>query len=213
MIYDVVGPEHPIQQGDIFCGLPRVDVSLAELFVVEADETVYQMDWTQASKENEGNPQPVRAILPLHAVDAIVISQNCDAARADNISLCEIISFSNALKDSVKWKTKTWVECLTKEGTDTLRLFYLPTSELAGFSEKMAVEFRTVIQLPRKELESFIRLRKARLNAIAYEHFREKLAQYYRRYPYNPWYPLVKEEFDLYAEKQSETVKPYDWQK
>ena len=145
-------------------------------------------------------------------MDAIVISQNCDAARADSISLCEIISFSNALKDSQNWQPRTWAKMLTREGTDTLRLFYLPTSELTGFSEKMAVEFRTVIQLPRKELESFIRLRKARLNTVAYEHFREKLAQYYRRYPYNPWYPLDKEEFDLYAAKQSEAVIPYPWQ-
>lgn len=212
MIYDSVDPEHTIQQGDIFCGLPRVDVSLAKVFVVEADEAVYQMDWAQATKEHESSSKPVRAVLPLHAVNAIVISQNCDAARADNISLCEIISFSQALKDSIKWSPKTWAKMLTREGTDTLRLFYLPPSDLPGFSEKMAVEFRTVIQLPRKELESFIRLRKARLNTIANEHFREKLAQYYRRYPYNPWYSLNKEEFAIYAEKQSEAVIPYPWQ-
>lgn len=213
MIYDAVDAEHPIQQGDIFCGLPRVDVSLAKVFVVEADETAYEMDWIQASKDEEGNPRTVRAILPLHPVDAIVISQNCDAAHANNISLCEIISFSKALKDSQSWSAKIWAKKLTREGTDTLRLFYLPPGNFPGFSEKMAVEFRTVIQIPREDLETYIKLRKARLNAVAHEHFREKLAQYFRRYPYNPWYPLSKEEFAIYASGQSETVKPYDWQK
>ncbi|MCK5862784.1 MAG: hypothetical protein KAH38_09880 [Candidatus Hydrogenedentes bacterium] len=213
MIYDAVGAELPIQQGDIFCGLPRVEVSLSDVCVVENDGGIFETDWTQVSKDDEGNSRTVRAILPLRPVDAIVISQNCDAARADYVSLCEIISFSKALKDSQNWSPKTWAKMLTREGTDTLRLFYMPPGDIPGFSEKKAVEFRTVIQLPREDLVSFSHLRKARLNTVAYEHFREKLSQYFRRYPYNPWYPLDKEEFAKYTEKQSETITPYDWQK
>jgi len=214
MIYDPVLDDAPILQGDIFASLPRVDVSLKKVSVIDSDLTTYEMTWANAAESQTGARQMVRAILPLYPVDAIVITQSCDAARADNVSLCEIVPVDMVLKDSQNWRTtKTWVKNLTKQDTESLRWFYLPPGGAPGFQERMAVDFRTVIHLPREELEAFKQFRKARLNKVAYEHFREKLAQFFRRYPYNPWYPLNKEEFQEYAGQQHEPVEPYDWQR
>jgi hypothetical protein len=53
-----------------------------------------------------------------------------------------------------------------------------------------------------------------RLNDVATEHFRESLGQFYRRYPYNEWYPLTPEEAAAYADaKKLEAVELYEWQK
>jgi len=212
MIYDPVLNDAPISQGDIFTSLPRVEVSLKKVFVVDADLSPYEMTWADAAESRTGASQMVRAILPLYPVDAIVITQSCDAVRADNVSLCEIVSVDKMLTDSQTWSTKTWARVLSKQDTENLRWFYLPPGGAAGFRERMAVDFRTVIHLPTEELEAFKQLRKGRLNKVAYEHFREKLAQFFRRYPYNPWYPLDKNEFMEYQNTQHEAVKPYEWQ-
>lgn len=45
----------------------------------------------------------------------------------------------------------------------------------------------------------------------AYEHYREKIAEYFRRYPYDEWYPLSKEEFKVYNDEKG-PVEPFPWQ-
>ena len=55
-------------------------------------------------------------------------------------------------------------------------------------------------------------LRVGRLKDMANEHFREKLASFFRRYAYNAWYPLTKEEFEAY-EKENPGTEPYNWQR
>jgi hypothetical protein len=146
-------------------------------------------------------------------VDVIVITQNCDAVRADDISLCEMGPLAEVFPNAADWKTVgSAVKNLTKEGVDHLRWFYLPPGPEIQYSERMAVDFRTVLRLPRPHLETMKDLRVGRLNETAYEHFREKLSQFFRRYAYNPWYPLNSDEFLVYLEK-NEGAKPYDWQK
>ena len=214
MIYDPVLDDAPILQGDIFTSLPRVDMSMKGMSVLDADLLTYDKTWADVVDSQTSPRQMIRAILPLYPVDAIVITQSCDAARADNVSLCEIDPWYKAFKDSQTWSTKTWVKNLTRQDTESLRWFYLPPGGVPGFRERMAVGFRTVIQLPREELEAFKDFRRGRLNKVAFEHFREKLAQFFRRYPYNPWYPLDKEEFAVYtADQHGERVDPYDWQR
>ena len=48
--------------------------------------------------------------------------------------------------------------------------------------------------------------------AEADEHFRERLAEFFRRYPYDEWYPLEKAEFAEYKKSYPET-EPREWQK
>ena len=68
-------------------------------------------------------------------------------------------------------------------------------------------------RISRENLEDYINeLRKGRLNEIAYEHYRESVAQYFRRYPYDEWYPLNKEELTEYK-REKEDIEPFDWQR
>jgi len=54
-------------------------------------------------------------------------------------------------------------------------------------------------------------LRKGRLNPVADEHFRERIGEYFRRYPYDEWYALDRDELDEYRRKYPE-VTPFPWQ-
>ena len=116
MIYEQVATEEAIRQGDIFKNLPRIDISLKEMLVLgrTADsETVEQMTWEEAiqrperseraNAEEQQNSRLVRAVLPVCPVDAIVITQDCDAARAVILSLCEITALTNMNKGFATW--------------------------------------------------------------------------------------------------------------
>jgi len=61
--------------------------------------------------------------------------------------------------------------------------------------------------------QNILQLRLARLNQIAVEHFRERLSEYYRRYPYDEWYPLDKAEFEEYRRDKPEPTEPFPWQR
>lgn len=96
---------------------------------------------------------------------------------------------------------------------ENLRYFYLPPDPAIGFGERMAADFRVIIRVPREDLLNLRHYRLGRLNNVAYEHFRESLAQYFRRYPYNEWYPLTREEVDEYSKGCEESIEKYEWQK
>ena len=77
----------------------------------------------------------------------------------------------------------------------------------------MAVDFLSVLRVSRAYLEQNVAtLRLARLNTLADEHFRERLSEFFRRYPYDEWYPLDKAEFDEYRRSKQEPIQPYPWQ-
>ena len=64
--------------------------------------------------------------------------------------------------------------------------FHLPPNEKIGFSEDMYVEFDVIFQLHGNSLDiSKGDLRKGRINNEIYLHFREKIANYFRRYAYD----------------------------
>jgi hypothetical protein len=65
--------------------------------------------------------------------------------------------------------------------------------------------------LPRGELGDLRKLRKGRLNITAYEHFRERIAEFYRRYPYDEWYPLDKAEMETYKNEYPDATL-FPWQ-
>ena len=105
------------------------------------------------------------------------------------------------------------MKAITKQSRINLKWFYLPIDEEIGFKEKMAVDFQVTLRLQRQELENLRFLRRKRLNVIADEHFRERIAEFFRRYPYDEWYPLNKEEFASYAAEHSqEPPEPFQWQ-
>jgi hypothetical protein len=69
-----------------------------------------------------------------------------------------------------------------------------------------------VFQIQSEDLKTNINLRKGRLNETAYQHFRECIAQYFRRYPYDEWYPLNKDEYNAYIESRKCQVEPFPYQ-
>lgn len=213
MIYEQVDIKAPITQGDIFRGIPLVEVSLSTIALLDDDGCPRRTTWQDLLQE-DGNDVKVTAVLPITAVPAIAISQTCDAARMEYICLCGISEFLEAMGMETPPKTpKKWQSLIRRQSRSQLRWFYLPTDPAIGFVERMAVDFRVVLRVLRTDLEAMRHLRVGRLNSEATEHFRESLAQFFRRYPYNEWYPFTREELQAYAEEQTEPVEPYPWQR
>lgn len=208
MIYDYPDFDAPIRQGDIIVGLPRVEVSLGEIAVLEKDESVTKREWRDiALHERE-----VTALLPVRPVAAIVATQDCDATHAQDITLCEIRPFHHVERKAAQTTApKAWKNILTQHARINQKWFYLPPDQGIGFAEKMAVDFMVTLRVPRAELEALRDLRKGRLNALADEHFRERIAEFFRRYPYDEWYSLAPEELKTYIDEYPGT-QPYPWQ-
>ena len=208
MVYLTVDSQAPINQGDIFRDVPCVEMSLASLSILD-DDTPRVTSWRDIL--TEGN-EPVTAILPLKPVTAIVVSQNCDNAHGRYITLAQVVPFSQVLGGALPGTAKKWKSKITQHAKTNYRFFYLPAAGSLAFSERMSADFRLLFQVPRTDLEGMRDMRLGRLNEEAAQHFRETVAYFFRRYAYNEWYPLTKEEFEAYAADLDEPVKAYPWQ-
>lgn len=210
MIYDYPLPDEPIRQGDIFSGVPRIDISLENLAIVGPDSTTSVHAWKDLVDQDL---REIAAVVAIRRVDAIVISQDCDNAHSRDISLCEIRPFKDVEGKSKDAKTaKSWTSLLTQQARLNLKWFYLPPDAKLGFEDKMAVDFRVTVRLARLELEGLRQLRKGRLSALADEHFRERLGEFFRRYPYDEWYPLSKDELVEYQKAYPDAIA-FPWQR
>jgi len=208
MIYVFPSEEKPIRQGDIFTNIPRASVSLSQLATV-SDDDVRQVSWVSVAQEGE----EVQAILPVTPVYAIVATQDCDASTSAEITLCEIKGFRQVegkAKDAQA--AKSWQRIITQHARINQKWFYLPPDPQIGFVDKMAVDFRLTIRVPRKDLEQFRDSRRGTLNALARQHFRERIGQFFRRYPYNEWYCLDREELEVYEKDRCAVEPKYPWQ-
>ncbi|MCK4293399.1 MAG: hypothetical protein KAY65_09395 [Planctomycetes bacterium] len=209
MIYFFPSEDSPIRQGDIFANIPRASVSLTKLSTI-TDEDIHLRTWDEIAKEGK----PVEAILPVTPIYAIVATQNCDPLTSPEITLCEIREFPRVEgKAKSANSVKAWQRIITQHARLNQKWFYLPPDTKLGFTDKMAVDFRSTIRVPRPDLEKFRSFRKGTLNAVARQHFRERLGQFFRRYPYNEWYLLNPEELKKYEKDHRCTVSPkYSWQ-
>ena len=208
MIYEFPDHNTLIRQGDVFIGLPRIDLSLKR--VILADERGERIvEWEELAKQK----QALTIIVPVRPVAAIVATQNCDALRSRDITLCEIREFREVEKKSKDTRAaKSWKTLITQQARINQKWFYMPPDRTLGFSDKMAVDFRVTLCVPREDLENLRSLRCGRLNARAYEHFRERIGEFFRRYPYDEWYALNNEEMTEY-EKEYSGVERFPWQK
>jgi hypothetical protein len=207
VIYETAPVDAAIRQGDIFVGLPRVDVPCQKITVVGDNDDV-ETDWNLIVQSG----QPVVAMLPVRPVVAIVASQDCDACRNPDVTLCEIQDFRDVERMAKETKSpQKWVSILTQHARANLKWFYLPPDDQIGFKDKQAVDFTVTIRVPRVELEEMRHLRKGRLNLLAEEHFRERIGEFFRRYPYDEWYALNQEELAEYQKKHPEAT-PFPWQ-
>jgi hypothetical protein len=209
VIYEYPPSDVPIRQGDIFTGLPRVEVSLRTIPILESDGATYEREWRDIAR----NGQKVAAVCPIRPVFAIVATQDCDAIRAPDITLCEIRPFQDVERKAAETsKAKRWMSILTQQSRINQKWFYLPPDPTIGFADKMAVDFLTTIRVPRCELEEMRDLRKGRLNDTADEHFRERISEFFRRYPYDEWYSLNEDELEAYLQDHPDAT-PFPWQR
>ena len=209
MIYDFPGRTASLRQGDIFIGLPRIDISLQEIVLVD-EEGERIANWEDLAGQN----QPVNIIVPVRPVAAIVATQDCDALRSRDITLCEIRDFRDVERKSKDTSSpKSWKNILTQHARINQKWFYLPPEEeQLGFSDKMAADFLVTIRVPREDLEKLRTLRRGRLNDTAEAHFRERIGEFFRRYPYDEWYALNGDEMREY-QKEYDDVQPFPWQR
>ena len=209
MIYEEASPEAPLQQGDIFKAIPKVRVTLTDILYSEGEDFRVS-NWTDIA-----TAPPVKALFHTEATPAIVLTPDCDSLRAEVITLAEIRAFVHVEgKAREITAAKRFMKIITQHARINQKWFYLPSDNLTGFSERMAVDFRSVISIPRTDLEGIQSLRVARLKTPAIEHFRERLSEFYRRYPYDEWYPLDEEEFKEYLKDKgyAEDINPFPWQ-
>ncbi len=212
MIYSPVGVTEPIRQGDVFRDVPMVDLRLSALSVIGLDDELRQTTWRDILA-GRGGSGAVTAVLPLRPVTGMVITQNCDSARGQFLSPCQVGDYLEAfsLKEPPK-NPKKWKSLIVEKARTNSRFFYLPADETFGLRTRQAADFRVVFSMPRVDLESLRDRRVAKLSTHAAEHFREALAHFFRRYAYNEWYPLDPEEFQSYADDCGEKIEPYPGQ-
>ena len=208
MIYDLPEQSSPISQGDIFIGVPILDLPDDELPVIDDTDIPRTLPWEEFASAGE----KVTAVITVRPTIAIVGTQECDALRAPNITLFEVRPFRDVERKSKDTsKPSKWVPILTQHARINQKWFYLPADERIGFSEKMAADFLTPLRIPRIALERLTGFRKGRLNEVARQHFRERLAEFFRRYAYDEWYPLTPEELAEY-QKNYPDAEPFSWQ-
>lgn len=207
MIYEFPDISMPLRQGDIFVGLPRIDISLQEIVLAE-DSGERLLKWDDLATTN----QSVKIIVPVQPVAAIIATQDCDSLRSRDITLCEIRDFRSVEgKSNDKTSVKGLVRIITQHARINQKWFYLPPDNQLGFTDKMAADFTVTLRIPREDLETVRFLRRGRLNDIADEHFRERISEFFRRYPYDEWYALNKEEMSAY-QAEHHNCQPYPWQ-
>lgn len=213
MIYTRPGPDDPIHQGDIFRGVPRVDFSLSDLRVITQDNNVAIKSWAELLAEGAADGAAI--VVSVRPVDAIVLTQDCDAVRSPDITLCEVRDFRQVERQAKDTTAlKSWIRIITQQARINQKWFYLPPDPAIGINQRLGADFLTTIRIGRMDLEAMkADKRIAGLKQVALEHFRERVSEFFRRYPYNEWYPFSREEFEEYSKASPEPVDPYDWQK
>ena len=207
MIYSFPSTNDPIRQGDIFVGIPRIDFSLDKIAIL-VDDHFEETSWDELATKD----RPITALMGAKPVTAIVISQDCDSLRVPDITLCEIRNFRRVeLKSKETQKPNKWVKILTQHARINQKWFYLPPDDKVGFKDKMGVDFLVTIRVSRADLERLRPLRKCCLNEIARDHFRERISEFFRRYSYDEWYSLNKEELEAYKRDYPD-AEPFLWQ-
>ncbi|MCD6556427.1 MAG: hypothetical protein J7K64_04465 [Bacteroidales bacterium] len=209
-------------QGDIFSYLPffNINSSIVDVIFPGDEEPVYkETDLAEYVPSDSGVLKNV--VTDVILKPGIVITQNCDVLRSDYISFCEIGRFDD-IETSLNEKTSELNKLLflTKKYAHQEKYFYLQDDD-RFFSDRMAVDFSRIYQIKRTLLEKMINKRIASLGKIPLEHFRVKISNYFKRFAYDGWYMLNKDEFEAFYKYKQEKekrkneldlIKPFPWQ-
>lgn len=215
-MYSFPDNTEPIRQGDIFRWLPKTELALGDEklpIITETEESgVREIDWFEIAKKNN----PIDTIAVVRPVLGIVITQDCDASKNTYIAFAEIRPFTEVeVLYSEETKLKGIVNIITRESRKNQKWYYLAKNSRIEFDKKMGVDFQSIFEVQRAMLEKHKEtIRIGRLeDTVASPHFRERIAEFFRRYPYNEWYPLDTEEITNYEETRHIKVDPrYPWQ-
>ena len=193
---------------------PKVELSLGAVNVLTESGRIAQQTWTDVA--NAG--VLTTAAVVIETVSAIVASQDCDASREDYINLWQVARLVDVLPEAAdvsknSKKPGKFITLITRSSRINLKFFYLPEAQEFGIADRMAVDFLVSLRLFREDLLEHRHLRMCRLANVAYEHFRERCSEFYRRYPYDEWYPMTKTEFGIYKDSQrGADIRPYPGQ-
>lgn len=222
MIYEYPSPTDSIRQGDIFRSLPLIRYSPQRLLLISPEGTPEDTPTIEVNFATISDQKSVSVVVTVEPALGIVITQDCDADRTNDIAFFQIGTFTDitglmpTTSTNPEKQSNWWIDAITRKsrGEEGAKWFYLPLDPRMGFTERIAIDFQSIFQVDRHFLhENLPTLRVGRLNDIADEHFREKIAQYFRRYPYNEWYPLSPEEFKHYTRDATRRdTPPYTWQ-
>ena len=196
MCYEKLNGDQLVRQGDLFFPLPCPNISLDDVQAVSEDGYLEAMNWAKAQDKRD-----ISATVILEKTWGIVATQDCDATWRSSISLFRIRPFKEVYRNPIS-KDLGWVHALTERACKNASWIYLPKDADIGIDEEMAINFHEIFQVEKVDLEKYINLRKGRLASFAYEHYREAIAQYFRRYPYNEWYPFNKAQLEAYAKEK-----------
>jgi hypothetical protein len=123
MIYEYPAPEDPLRQGDIFVGLPRVEISLKRVPVLTDNGDQIVTAWDDLVNE----AKPVTVVLAVRPVMGIIVSQDCDTSNAPDITLCEILGFRDVEQKAKETTSpKKWMHIITQHCRLNQKWFYLP---------------------------------------------------------------------------------------
>jgi hypothetical protein len=215
-VYSKTNASEPIRQGDIFRWLPKIDVVLGDALLpilVESEEKGgKEIDWFQFAQSVPPAVVPPEmevktAAVSVRSVFGIVISQDCDAARCEYVVFAEVKPFKE-LKGFQGLKEPPdagkVIDIVTEHTRKHQKWYFLSDDEDIGFTRKMVADFDLIFEVKREMLVKYIEpLRIGRLDdEVAWPHFRERVAEFFRRYPYNEWYPLNSDEARAYEDRQ-----------
>ena len=169
-----------------------------------------EQNWKDIAENDESYP----IVTEVKSCFAIVISQDCDCVRDDEISLFKITICS---KLANKTSPKAIFEQILRIHHSN-SLMYLPQDNKSNFPNKMQINFSSIISIKRKNLEKMKNFRLFRLNDESFDHFRNKVKDFILRYSFTESYPFTAEKFEQYAimrknQSPNEEIDQKDYQK
>lgn len=146
MIYQQVEPDAPIRQGDIFHDVPLLELPSLTAIPLVREESVERASWQELVGEQS---DAISCVATIRRVTGIVLTQDCDAIRAAELSLCEIRPFVEVAPGAEKAeRPKSFVGFIVKQARINYKWFYLPADPAFGFANRMGVDFFSIFRLP-----------------------------------------------------------------
>lgn len=226
--YKSISLSDALEQGDIFDRLPIFNLDseiLTQMIVKESTPGNYDFDSKEIDLKDYVPDETEKIENVISSVlwrPGIIITQNCDVVREDYLSFCEIRKLEDVDKQYAGLtKLDRKVEFLAKkEYKHQYKYFYLLQNQSIFNDNKMVVDFSRIYQVKREIIENLKNKRMIGLSSTPLEHLKIKLSNYFKRFAYDGWYVLNKEEYSVYcdfekknkiSDEEFKLIKPYPW--